>query len=131
MAKSIFLLFCAILLCKANFPQNNLSQNCELRLKFQRVCNHYKPQPECRPPSQVDLCQRIKTTYNERKCPFYICVSLEGVFLNDVTFLCMRVTPCNSFMSIFGWLKYYCHGWLKLLNSKKRQNYRWPCGSGL
>ena len=86
MAKSIFLLFCAILLCKANFPQNNLSQNCELRLKFQRVCNHYKPQPECRPPSQVDLCQRIKTTYNERKCPFYICVSLEGVFHNDVTF---------------------------------------------
>ena len=74
-----FVLFCfrAILFCQGELTENNLVQKCQLRLSFQRVCHHYKPHEQCRPPFQIDLCQRIKTTYNERKCPLYLCVSLE------------------------------------------------------
>ena len=42
---------------------------------FQKICHRYRIDETCQPPTKVTNCERIKTTYNDRKCPVYFCVS--------------------------------------------------------
>ena len=48
--------------------------NCVLSLKFEKVCHFYKFDNVCTP-WNTTLCQKLRTTRNEFKCPKYKCVS--------------------------------------------------------
>ena len=49
--------------------------NCRVTFKFEKICYRYRIDDHCQPPRKVADCERIKTTYNDRKCPNYFCVS--------------------------------------------------------
>ena len=48
---------------------------CRVTFKFQKICHRYRIDASCQPPNKHQDCKKIKTTYNDRKCPQYVCVS--------------------------------------------------------
>ena len=56
----------------------NLS-NCRVSYKFEKICHRFRIDDLCQPPKNVASCERIKTSYNDRKCPSYFCVSNKTI----------------------------------------------------
>jgi hypothetical protein len=62
-----------------NCAQNILEeQKCKVQFTHVKVCKHFKIDTNYRPPN-IQSCQRIRTTYNDRRCPLYTCVSKVGI----------------------------------------------------
>ena len=69
----IWLLLCLTIV--ENAPEN--VPECRVTFKFQKICHRYRIDDNCRPPHKIENCERLKTTYNDRKCPQHICVSIS------------------------------------------------------
>ena len=52
---------------------------CDISFKFDKVCRRVKLNRHCQPPFDIENCDIWKTTYNDRKCPVYNCVSILSV----------------------------------------------------
>ena len=47
---------------------------CQVRFSYKKVCHRFKINSTCQPPYKTALCNRSKTTFEDSKCPNYICV---------------------------------------------------------
>ncbi len=55
--------------------------NCKTSYVFAKVCHHYDFQKTSCVPWNLQQCQKVRTSYNQMKCPKYQCVSKQNEIL--------------------------------------------------
>ncbi len=66
---------------------SNCESLCQLRFRYSKVCRFYNYQSENCSPFDIELCEVIKTTYKEFRCPYYDCVSKFVLMTNPYSFV--------------------------------------------
>ncbi len=79
----ILFLYCVFLVQIVEPSFSTSFPNCKTIYTFSKVCHHYKFElgQEC-VPWNLTSCKKLKTTYNQFKCPKYICVSFLLWYVN-------------------------------------------------
>lgn len=71
----------------------SFKDNCIVKYSFKKVCHFYRSSDDCNRQT-LKNCQKIRTTYNEFRCPIYICKKVSYHFLSCNGFV-YRLTCCS------------------------------------